>query len=198
MFRPSDVSALAGVSRSNVVRYQAVPGFGSAYGIETDAQPASGYPARCQPARSPYRPLSLTKPRTVSVMSSPPWLPWIFQLIGAVAPVNVTDVRPRAFLNASLAPPSSSCPIALTITESSCGPSVLRASGMLNVAVWLQVAVVACPDVGTGVWLEPRNWPSSHACSRPTVPVWNASRTWVAAAAPEYVPRYQTGPLWKP
>src|SRR3954469_9847349 len=180
MFRPSDVSALAGVSRSNVVRYQAVPGFGSAYGIETDAQPASGYPARCQPARSPYRPLSLTKPRTVSVMSSPPWLPWIFQAIGAVEPTSVADVSPRAFLNASLAPPSSSWPIRLTITASLCGPDVCAPAGTSNVAVWLQVAVVAWPEVGIGVWLAPRYWPSSHAWSRPIVPVWNDSLTCVA------------------
>src|SRR3954466_11004995 len=129
-------------------------------------------------------------------MSSPPWLPWIFHAIGAADPISVADVRPRAFLNASLAPPSSSWPIALTITASLCGPSVWSAAGTSNVTGWLQVAVVAWPEVGTGVWLEPRNWPSSHACSRPTVPVWNLHGT--CGAAPAYVPGFQTGPLWKP
>ena len=76
-------------------------------------------------------------------MSSPPWLPWIFQAIGAVEPVNVAAVRPRAFLNESPAPPSSSWPIMLTITASLCGLPSRRAAGMSNVAVRAHVAVVA-------------------------------------------------------
>src|SRR3954453_11716980 len=153
MFRPSDVSVPAGMSRSNEVRYQVVPGAWSAFGNDAFDQPASGYAASDQPARSPYRPPSLTKPRTVSVMSSPPWLPWIFQSIGALEPVKVAAVSPRAFLNASLAPPSSSWPIMFTITASLCGPAVRSAAGMSNVAVAAHVAVVACAEVGIGVWL---------------------------------------------
>jgi hypothetical protein len=90
-------------------------------------------------------------PGTVSVMFSPPSLPWIFQEMGVDgAPVRVTAVRPRAALLALLEFPSSLCPIMRTTTDSSWVPSVCIAAGMVNVAVALSAGLVEyMPGVGS-------------------------------------------------